>query len=70
MNPHTEETHARVALARAGQALPQGPQLFGSELVSTHWPLHLTCVPGQADMQLPAEQTWLAVQTCPHWPQF
>jgi len=64
----------------AAQTLPHAPQLFASDVVSTHVPLHFVSVAPvwgfvghelDPDTHLPAEQVSpaAALQTLPHAPQ-
>ena len=62
--------HSGCPFAGVGQATPQSPQFFVSELTSTHEPLQFLSVPAQLDAQSPAEQTSSAAQACPQDPQF
>lgn len=53
----------------AGQALPQAPQLVGSDVVSTQTPPHRVCPAGHGAKQAPSEQTSPLVHARPHIPQ-
>jgi hypothetical protein len=57
-------------VAPLGQAMPQAPQLAESVASATHFEPHWLSPAAHGGWQLPAVQTKLASQTCPHEPQF
>lgn len=65
--PHTPFVQPGVALGRAGQAVPQPPQLVGSVCVLTQTPEQLVWPVGQT--QFPPTQARPAGQMLPHVPQ-
>jgi hypothetical protein len=68
-NPQVCATQVVDALATTGHALPQVPQLVGSDSVYTHVPLHTMLGATQPVLQTPDEQTWPEVQVVPQVPQ-
>jgi hypothetical protein len=55
---------------RTGHALPQVPQLFGSDLTSTQLPLQLVEPGGHCVTHAPFAQAWPPTHAFPHVPQF
>jgi hypothetical protein len=69
VKPQRAPVHDEVALATAGQTVPQAPQLRGSVLVLVQLPAQLTRPLAQVTTQVPAEHTWPAAHIRPHVPQ-
>jgi hypothetical protein len=53
-----------------GQRFPQAPQLFGSDSISVHTPLHTEKSRGQGAAQVPSAQNSNGWHTFPQLPQF
>ena len=70
LNPQVLFAHAGWPLGTPGQAAPQLPQLDGSLVVSTHWPLHAVVPLGQLDLHTLPTQYSLAPHALPQAPQF
>lgn len=71
-NPHVPFVHILKPLVTrvGGQRFPQEPQLFGSDCVSVHTPLHTEKVDGQGAVQVPFAQNSPGAHTVPQLPQF
>ncbi len=70
VKPQVLDEHVVAALARAGHALPQDPQLLTSLASVTHVPEHKTWPPAQPLTHVPPEHIGVPPEhTRPHTPQ-